>query len=172
MAASIRARLEAKLFDRVMASVAVAAQIRGVRALVPPFLSGCAVLVRRYRRARPGPLSAAELGAQWQRMMPNPGVVPITLVEGGAAHGEIHVRCPLRGTGDLEACRRLMAFDRALLAPVGARFVVLRSQAEPGVAHCTIAMHPTRLARPDLIDAHLRGQPSPAPQPAPDRSSR
>ncbi|MEM7434960.1 MAG: hypothetical protein AAF436_07395 [Myxococcota bacterium] len=88
--------------------------------------------------------------------MPNPKVMPITHVDGETAYGEIQIRCPLRGTGDVRACHRLMAYDRALMRPAGARFVVLESQAEPGVEHCRIAIRPADLPSDDLVPAITR----------------
>jgi hypothetical protein len=124
--------------------------------VVEPLLGRLAQTVRGYRGARAVPLQGAELGREWQRMMPNPRVMPVTHVDGPTAYGEIHVPCPLRGSGDVEACHRLMAYDRALLRPAGARFVVLESQAEPGVTRCRVAMRPAVLPADDLIPAHVR----------------
>jgi hypothetical protein len=54
-----------------------------------------------------------------------------------------------------------MAYDRALVGPSGARFVVLASQAEPGRTHCEVAMRPAALPHDDLVAAHLQtGTPS------------
>jgi hypothetical protein len=72
--------------------------------------------------------------------MPSARMVPITTITPDEVRAEIRPPCPLRGTGDLEACHRLMAYDRALLAPHGGRLVVLRSQAEPGVHVCEVAI--------------------------------
>lgn len=149
------ARVEAGAFDAVLA--AVARMARGsLREAVSPLLEATAGWVRRYRGAVAEPLAGEALGRAWQRLMPNPRVMPITAVEGETAYGEIRVRCPLRGTGDVEACHRLMAYDRALMGPHGARFVVLESQAEPGVERCRVAMRPAHLPAEDLLDAHVR----------------
>jgi hypothetical protein len=89
---------------------------------------------------------AAELGRWWQLAFAAKKEVPITSVDAEAAFGEIHTPCPLRGSGDLEACHRMMAYDRAYMARAGADFVVVRSQAEPGVTVCQIAIR-SRVAR-------------------------
>lgn len=96
------------------------------------------------------------LAEEWQRLMPSRKMVPITAVEGDTAFGEIRVECPLRGTGDVEACFRLMEYDRSLMRAHGAQFVVLRSQAEAGVSVCEIAIRPQLLPAADLIPAHRR----------------
>jgi hypothetical protein len=57
-------------------------------------------------------------------------------------HAEIRTYCPLRGTGDHNACHALMGYDRALMAAHGASFEVVRSQAEPGVEICQVAIRP------------------------------
>lgn len=152
---SARRRAEAAMFDGTLALAARGAQTRGARA-VSAMLALTAKLVRAYRRAGTEHLRGEALGKEWQRLMPNPKVMPITHVEGDTAYGEIHVRCPLRGTGDVHACHRLMAYDRALMRPAGARFVVLESQAEPGVEHCRIAIRPADLPADDLVPAIIR----------------
>ena len=76
------------------------------------------------------------------------------------AYGRIRVHCPLRGTGDTAACHRLMTYDRALLAPHGGRLVVLRSQAEPGVTECEVAIRALDLPDSDLVPAHRRSPPA------------
>jgi hypothetical protein len=49
----------------------------------------------------------------------------------------------------------MMAIDRQVAAAAGGRFVVLRSQAEPGVSVCEVALQ-TPAARMPLIAAHER----------------
>jgi hypothetical protein len=90
----------------------------------------------------------------WQRAFPTPEHHPIVAIDDTTAYAEIHTRCPLRGTGDVEACWRLMAYDRAFAARAGARFVVLASQATPGVKVCRVALRPEALPADDLVPAH------------------
>lgn len=104
-----------------------------------------------------GPASSvADLGSQWQRAFPSKKQVPITHVDATTAYGEIHTPCPLRGTGDVHACYRMMEFDRAVLRSAGGEFVVLQSQAA-GHDFCKVAMRPTGLATDDLVPAHRAG---------------
>jgi hypothetical protein len=74
-------------------------------------------LICARRGFRTGRCTGEALGREWQRLMPNPKLMPITRVEGDTAYGEIRVHCPLRGSGDVHACHRLMSYDRALMRP-------------------------------------------------------
>lgn len=82
----------------------------------------------------------AELGRLWQRSFPSAHQVPIESIMANTLIGQIHTRCPLRGSGDLQACERMMEFDREVLRQVGGQFVVLQSQASPGITYCRVAM--------------------------------
>lgn len=96
------------------------------------------------RKADPGE-AAASLGEAWSQLMPEPRThFPVAPVAVGAevAFGEIHVHCPLRGTGDLGACWRLMEFDRSMLRALGGELVVLESQAVSGKDHCRVRIAP------------------------------
>lgn len=48
----------------------------------------------------------------------------------------------------------MMAFDRELLRRVGGQFVVLESQASPGVRFCRVAMKLQGESLSDLVAAH------------------
>ncbi len=107
------------------------------------------------RGARPVAATAEGLGLEWERLMPSRDLARLTAIEGGTAYGEIHARCPLRGSGDLEACHRMMGSDRGLLGRHGGRLVVLESQAEPGRTACRVAIRPIDADASDLVPAHL-----------------
>ncbi len=108
------------------------------------------------RRGRITPADdAATLGAAWQRAFLSPKQVPLVRVEADTAYAEIRTPCPLRGTGDTHACHRMMAFDRHVAAAAGGRFIVLRSQAEPGVTVCEVALQ-MPASRAVLVAAHER----------------
>jgi hypothetical protein len=98
---------------------------------------------------------AAALGAAWQRAFLSPRQVPLVRIDADTAYAEIRTPCPLRGSGDTHACHRMMAFDRHVAAAAGGRFVVLRSQAEPGVQVCEVALQ-VPAARTQLVAAHER----------------
>jgi hypothetical protein len=102
------------------------------------------------------------LGREWERLLGHEKVARVVSVDeaSGTVFGEITALCPLRGTGDVDACHRLMAYDRGLMEPHGARFVVLASQAEPGRTSCRIAMRAADADHEDLVPAHrLRRRP-------------
>lgn len=97
----------------------------------------------------------SDLGPLWQRSFPAKKQVPIESASEDTVVAQIHTRCPLRGSGDLQACYRMMAFDRAIMAHVGGQLVVLQSQATPGVNHCRVAMRLKGESMNDLLPAHL-----------------
>lgn len=113
-------------------------------------------LARRVVRARAiAPATTLDgLGREWQKSFPARKQVPIVAISTDTVFAEIHTPCPLRGSGDLAACHRLMEFDRAVLRAAGGQFVVLESQAEPGRAICRVAMRPAGLALDDLRPAY------------------
>ena len=109
----------------------------------------------RGKRIVPAP-DLAGLGAAWQRGFPSAKQVPIRSVSGGTVMAEIQTPCPLRGSGDTVACWRMMEYDREIARAAGGEFVVLRSQAEPGVTVCQVALRRTGADLSDLVPAHLR----------------
>lgn len=101
-------------------------------------------LLARINCAMNGARAQADLPAvaeEWKRMFPiNPDQMPITEIRSDTAFLEIREYCPLRGKG-VDACDRLMEFDRATLAQLGAQIVVLRSQAQKdGTTVCQVAL--------------------------------
>ncbi len=95
-----------------------------------------------------------EVAHEWQRMFPSG--VAVKEVRDGTAYGEIRAECPLRDTGDVEACYRMMEYDRAMLGVIGGEFVVLKSQAEPGVRVCEVAIRRAGEGTHGLDHAHER----------------
>lgn len=96
----------------------------------------------------------AELGSLWQRSFPSSKQVPIISVSDDTVLAEIHTPCPLRGTADVHACYRMMEFDREILRKAGGQFVVLESQATPGVRVCRVAMRLQGKSLSGLVAAH------------------
>lgn len=115
-------------------------------------LASLAVRAKGIRPAR----DAADLGAQWQRAFPSAKQVPIRRIDGDTVYAEIHTPCPLRGSGDVHACHRMMEFDRAVLARAGGQFVVLHSQAEAGRTFCEVALRRGSAPVSDLVSAVAR----------------
>jgi hypothetical protein len=99
-----------------------------------------------------------ELGALWQLSFPAKKQVPLEGVSGNTVFAQIHTPCPLRGTGDLQACHRMMQFDREVLDRAGGQLVVLESQAEPGRTYCRVAMRMKGESLEGLAPAHERAR--------------
>lgn len=102
------------------------------------------------------PEKVEDLGREWQRMFPSRKMVPITDVTEDTVYAEIHSPCPYRGSGNVEGCYRMMEYDRRMLEEIGGEFVVLRSQAEPGVTTCRVAIRRRGADTTDLVPAHLK----------------
>jgi UDP-N-acetyl-D-mannosaminuronate dehydrogenase len=96
----------------------------------------------------------AALGKAWQRGFPSAKQVPIELISADTVYAQIHTPCPLAGTGDLRACHRMMEYDREVVRHAGGQFVVLESQATPGVKHCRVAMRMKDVPSADLMPAY------------------
>jgi hypothetical protein len=84
--------------------------------------------------------TVAEAAEEWQRMFPSKKMVPITSIDEETVYAEIHSECPYRGSGNVEGCHRMMEYDRKMMEKIGSTFIVVRSQAEPGVTHCQVAI--------------------------------
>lgn len=90
------------------------------------FFAWQSVLIRRGKRK----CSLQEVVFEWQRMFPLRNMNSIKFIENDTAYAEVQVQCPLRGSGDVMACYRMMGYDRAMLEKIGGQLVVLHSQAE------------------------------------------
>lgn len=101
----------------------------------------------------------AALGSLWQRSFPSKRQVPIVSVSDSTVIAQIHTPCPLRGSGDVHACYRMMEFDREVLRHAGGQFVVLESQATPGVTVCRVAMRLQGHSLTGLVAAHEQERP-------------
>jgi hypothetical protein len=97
-----------------------------------------------------------ELGENWQKGFPSKKEVPIVAMDSSTIYGEIHTKCPLRGTGDTLACFKLMSYDREILSKSGGQFIVLTSQAEKGVEKCKVAIRFKNENSSDLQPAHIK----------------
>lgn len=114
------------------------------------------VTVRTKRIGRAQDIS--QLGPLWQRSFPSKKQVPIESVSSNTVIAQIHTPCPLRGSGDVHACFRMMEFDREVLRRAGGQFVVLQSQATPGIEFCRVAMRLKGDSLEGLQPAHEEGQ--------------
>ena len=92
---------------------------------------------------------------EWLRMFP-PEICSIEKVEEETGYGLVHADCSLVGTGDVQACYKLMEYDRALVKKMGGKLLVIESRANPLVkGSCRVAIRKVDDARNDLIPAHL-----------------
>lgn len=104
-----------------------------------PFMRGLGSLTLAVKKAEKK-TSALKAAEEWQRMFPSKKLVPITKIEEDSVYAEIRSECPYRGSGNVEGCHRMMEYDRRMMEKIGAQFIVVKSQAEPGVSHCQIAI--------------------------------
>lgn len=117
---------------------------------------GLGSLTMALKSAQPQP-DVAAVAHEWQRMFPSRKMVPIIEETPDTVIAEIHAHCPYRGTGNVHGCQRMMEYDRKMLETIGGELVVLRSQAEPGVSVCQVALRRKGADLSDLVPAHTRG---------------
>ena len=96
------------------------------------------VLLNRPKKGK----NVKELAKTWQELMPPDGqeYFKIKEITDDTAFTEIHLHCPLRGTGNVEACYKLMNYDRKLMEKTGGQLVVLESQSNSGKNYCRLAI--------------------------------
>ncbi len=101
--------------------------------------------------------NVSELAKSWQEMMPPDGreYFPIQEIKGNTAYTEIHLHCPLRGTGEVQACFKLMNYDRQLMDAIGGQLIVLESQSNSGKNFCRLAIRKKGESVEDFIPTHL-----------------
>ncbi|MGH8352391.1 MAG: hypothetical protein ACRERY_02495 [Pseudomonas sp.] len=100
--------------------------------------------------------SVAAIAEEWRRMFGLNRFWKIERIDADTAYCEIHFPCSLERTGDVQACYRLMEYDRALLERIGGQLVVLESRADPQVTGaCKVAIRKRDDPRTELIAAHL-----------------
>lgn len=80
----------------------------------------------------------------------------ISEIKDDTAYTEIHLHCPLRGSGNAHACYKLMNYDRKLMEAVGGQLVVLESQSNSGEKYCKLAIRKRGESVDDLQQAHLK----------------
>ena len=114
------------------------------------FLANTTIKAKKIGKAQ----TLDELGQNWQRGFPAKKQVPIVGKDDKTIFGEIHTPCPLRGTGNVQACYKMMSYDRQIVEKGGGQFVVLQSQAETGIHHCKIAIRFKGEDMSDLRQAH------------------
>lgn len=99
-----------------------------------------------------------EVAREWQRMFPSLDFNKLNPPKKNTVYAAVEIRCPLRGSGNVLACWRMMEYDRAMLRKIGGKLVVLESQAEqtnPPREVCKVAIRLTEDDMSDLPHAHL-----------------
>lgn len=139
--------------NAVLATSAWMATKESLNPITSAFMSGIAKATIKSKGISEAK-NLADLGRQWQRGFPSSKQVPIKEISADTVIAEIHTPCPLRATGDVNACYRMMQFDREVVKKAGGQFVVLSSQASPGNTFCTVAMRLRGADITDLIPAH------------------
>ncbi|MEM7038259.1 MAG: hypothetical protein AAF570_14845 [Bacteroidota bacterium] len=108
--------------------------------------------------------NTTELAKTWQQLMPPDGqeYFKISEVTEDTAYVEIHLHCPLRDTGKVDSCYKLMNYDRTLMDKVGGELVVLESQSNSGKPFCRLAIRAKGQDLSDLVPAHLQNESAPS----------
>ena len=136
--------------ERTLTLLAAIARHRFFRGLAKPLTHALAWLNVRVNGHCPKEALTA-LGQTWVAMMPpnDQELFRITEVTDEATFAEIHLHCPLRGSGDGQACHALMNYDRSLMKAVGGQLEVLESQATSGKTFCRLAIRRANGSQPE-----------------------
>lgn len=154
---SYRKRIIRQTFNHIargFAFVARREQLSPVAKLLGQTTAELIVTTKQLPRAK----NLTDLGETWQSAFPSKKLVPIESISNDTVVAQIHDQCALRGSGDVHACYRMMEFDRGVLERIGGQFVVLESQATPGVSRCRVAMRMAGQDMSDLTPAHVAGR--------------
>ncbi len=140
---------------RILAVLSRRGTLNGLTHLMTTILAQLNVFLNRPSPSK----SLQDLGDRWLGMMPPDGqhLFKVEKPTSDTVHTQIHLHCPLRGTGDVEACYKLMNYDRKLVDAVGGQLVVLESQANSGKSYCRLALRPKGADVSDLVPAHQQG---------------
>lgn len=128
--------------------------------LIDPMMRLYARKTLKIRQVQPPGAQAGieAIALEYQRMFPSKRMYEITELTEDTAYFDIHVQCPLRGSGDAMACHRLMQYDRSMADKLGANFRVLKSQSVTGAETCRVAIRKHGLPISDLVEPHEAGK--------------
>jgi len=140
-------KLNKQLFNSLMGFTHWVTETERRNIIGKPFMRALGNLTLRVKKAS-HKSTALEAAEEWQRMFPSKKMVPITRIEEKIVYAEIHSECPYHGSGNLEGCHRMMEYDRKMMEKIGSTFLVVKSQAEPGVTHCQVAISKTTAGLP------------------------
>lgn len=97
------------------------------------------------------------IAEEWCRMFGLPQYWIIKKIENDTAYCEIRFDCSLEKTGDVQACYRLMEYDRAMLKRIGGKCTILESRADPDVRdRCLLAIRKFEDPREDLAPGQAK----------------
>ena len=142
------------VFQFTLRFIAFVGQRPALAGLTQWLTTQSALLNIKLNKPRPATNTAA-LSQTWQELMPPEakGLFPIKETDEQTAYVEIHVHCPLRGTGNNHACHKLMNYDRKLMEKVGGQLIVLESQSNSGKPYCRLAIRKAGAPTDDLTPA-------------------
>ncbi|MEM6524273.1 MAG: hypothetical protein AAF693_10790 [Bacteroidota bacterium] len=146
-----------KVFDLTLKFLSFLSNWKLTAKLIPPITGSLATLNLLLNK----PQYASELGAlanSWKKVMPPDGqeYFKISEITEETAFVEIHLHCPLRGTGKVKSCYSFMNCDRTLIRKIGGSLTVLESQSNSGRPYCKLAVRKLNISTDDLIPAHLK----------------
>ncbi len=82
-----------------------------------------------------------EIAKEWQRVFSLDEYFKIAQVLDEEVICEIHFECALERSGNIEACHRLMEYDRTIVKEIGGELTVLQSRVDPNVkGPCMVAI--------------------------------
>ena len=132
-------QLNKKIFNSLMGLTHWLTETRRRNIIGKPFMRALGSLTLKIKKAQKKN-TALKSAEEWQRMFPSKKMVPITRIEENTVYAEIRSECPYRGSGNVEGCHRMMEYDRKMMEKIGTSFTIIKSQAEPGITHCQVAM--------------------------------
>lgn len=146
-----------KVFNSTLRFLALLSKGKVTQVLIPFFTSVLAKLNLFLNNPKPAK-NGEELGETWKSVMPSDGQhnFKIQSTDAKTAFVEIHLHCPLRGTGKVQTCYEFMNYDRQLMKKVGGQLVVLESQSSSSKPYCKLAIRKAGASIDDLTPAHLK----------------
>ncbi len=143
------------VFDSNLKLLGFIAQNSFLKSLTKPLTNFFAYLNLRLNKPKHS-LNAKELAESWKNLMPVDGqeYFKIDRISEETAYVEIHIKCPLRDSGNVNAFFHLMNYDRKLMEGVGGELVVLSSQSNNKKGFCQLAIRKSGTDLGDLLPAH------------------
>lgn len=88
---------------------------------------------------------AESIAKEWQRMFGLNDYFRVVQINENEAVCEIHFDCVLAKTGNINACHKLMEYDRAIVRSIGGELTVIESRTDPSVTGpCVISIQPVK----------------------------